>query len=367
MNYLVTGGAGFIGSHLAEYLTSFNHKVTILDNLSTGSLTNLIHCKDFKFINGDILNKTDIENAIQGCDWVIHLAAAVGVKLVTEKPAETFKVNMEGTINVLESSLAHKARVFLASTSETYGKSVKVPFKEDDDRLIGPTNIIRWGYATSKIADEYMAMAYYKEKRLPVIIGRFFNTVGPRQVSTYGMVIPRLVEQAIKGQDLTIYGDGKQTRCFGSVDDAVAAIYKLTRSPKAIGQVVNIGNEEEVQIKELAKRVINLTGSKSKIKFIPFSKVFEPGFEDMQRRVPDTAKLKKLTGFAFSTKLDQIIKSVIASMQIPVNPVAPIRRSYKGNGTNLARTGVKKDSRTSRNLPVWTTRYKSIRSNVEKS
>jgi len=316
MRYLITGGAGFIGSHLAELLLEKKHTVIVYDNLSTGSLKNirdLIKNSRFNFIKGDVLDKKHLERSVKGSDWVIHLAAAVGAKLVVDKPAEAFRVNLEGTANVLELAHKHRFKVFLASTSETYGKSTKVPFAEDDDRVIGPTNIIRWGYATSKIADEYMAMAYHKEKGVPMIIGRFFNTVGPRQVSTYGMVIPRLVEQALTGKELTVYGKGEQTRCFGFVKDAVEAVFLLTQTPKAIGEIVNIGNEEEVSIKSLAGRIIKFSKSKSKIKYIPFEKVFEPGFKDMDRRVTDGSKLKSLTGFKLKTTLDEILLSVIIS------------------------------------------------------
>ena len=315
MKYLITGGAGFIGSHLTRLLLDKKHQVVVLDNLSTGSRENIKDLKKnkkFVFKKGDILNTKTLRPLIKEADIVVHLAAAVGAKLVSERPLESLMVNVEGTANVLKlaSELGNK-RVLIASSSETYGKNNVVPYSEDDDRVIGPSTINRWGYATSKMMDEFLGLAYYKQKSLPVVIMRFFNTVGPRQVGTYGMVIPKMVTQALKNEPITVYGDGSQTRCFTYVGDTTNIIYLLSGNKKATGEIVNVGGTEEIKIIDLAKRIINISKSKSKIKLVPFEKVFEKGFKDMKRRKPNIAKLKKLTDYTPKVKLDEILKTVI--------------------------------------------------------
>lgn len=314
MNILVTGGAGFIGAHLSELLLEQGHFVYVIDDLSTGSFENiqpLISNPRFMYRIDTVMNVALTAELVDLCDCVIHLAAAVGVKLIVESPTRTIETNIKGTEVVLSLAAKKGKTVFIASTSEVYGKRTNVPFREDDDLILGPTNRGRWAYACSKAIDEFLALAYFREKKLPTIVARLFNTVGPRQTGRYGMVIPNFVRQALKGEDITVYGDGSQTRCFSHVHDVIDAISRLVQEEKAVGQVFNIGTAEEVSVKQLAERVKELARSPSKITYIPYEKAYEDGFEDMQRRVPDTSKLDKLIGFKPRHNLDQILTSVI--------------------------------------------------------
>lgn len=311
---LITGGAGFIGSHLCEKLVARGDKVFVLDNLSTGSLNNIQHLRgnnNFIFKKGDVLNRNLVKKMISTVDEAYHLAAAVGVKTVMDKPLESWLVNIKGTENILEAALARKISVLIASTSEIYGKNTKLPFGEDDDRVYGSVKNYRWGYAFSKGVDEFLGLAYFREYGLPVRIVRFFNTIGPRQTGEYGMVVPRFVKQALKGEPLTVHGTGKQTRSFGYVGDVVDAVIKLMADSGSVGEVYNIGSDEEISIKNLAGKVIKLTGSKSKIVHVPHNRVYPQGFEDMQRRRPDLTKIKALIGYRPSKSLDEVIKEII--------------------------------------------------------
>lgn len=311
---LITGGAGFIGSHLAEELLRAGHDVTALDNLSTGRLENVSHLEsnpNFHLVVGDILNEALVDKLVERADWVFHLAAAVGVELIVKDPIGVLTTNVKGSEVVIEAAYRYRRKILVASTSEIYGKNSKGPLKEDDDRILGSTTKSRWSYSTSKAVDEILAYTYWKEKKLPAIIVRLFNTVGPRQTGHYGMVIPRFVEQALKGKDITVYGTGEQTRCFGYVGDIVKALAKLMNCPEAVGQVFNLGGQEEVSIRALAERVIKMTGSSSKIVYIPYDQAYEEGFEDMQRRVPDTTKANRVIGFKTTVGLDGILKMVV--------------------------------------------------------
>jgi len=311
---LVTGGAGFIGSHLSDALLAQGHEVLILDNLSTGSFDNIAHLKGrpgFEYFIDTVNNEGLLAELIDRSDVVFHFAAAVGVKLIVEQPVYTIETNVHGTEVVLKHANKKKKLVVLASTSEVYGKSDDVPFREDSDLVLGPTPKHRWAYACSKAIDEFLALAYWKERKLPVIIVRFFNTVGPRQTGQYGMVIPNFVRQALAGEAITVFGDGTQSRAFTHVADVVAALLKLVAEPKAIGQVINIGNVQEVTMTQLAERVRELTGSKSIIKHIPYDEAYESGFEDMPRRVPDLARVKGLIGYEPKHDLDDILVQVI--------------------------------------------------------
>jgi UDP-glucose 4-epimerase len=311
---LVTGGAGFIGSHLSDALLAQGHDVLILDNLSTGSIDNIAHLKGrpgFEYFIDTVNNEGLLAELIDRSDVVFHFAAAVGVKLIVEQPVYTIETNVHGTEVVLKHANKKKKLVVLASTSEVYGKSDDVPFREDSDLVLGPTPKHRWAYACSKAIDEFLALAYWKERKLPVIIVRFFNTVGPRQTGQYGMVIPNFVRQALAGEAITVFGDGKQSRAFTHVADVVAALLKLVVEPKAIGQVINIGNMQEVTITQLAERVRDLSGSKSVIKHIPYDEAYESGFEDMPRRVPDLSRAKGLIGYEPKHDLDDILVQVI--------------------------------------------------------
>jgi UDP-glucose 4-epimerase len=311
---LITGGAGFIGSHLSEALLDGGHTVLVLDNLSTGSIDNIGHLKTherFEYFVDTVNNEPLLAELIDRSDVVFHLAAAVGVKLIVEQPVHTIETNVHGTEVVLKHANKKKKLVVIASTSEVYGKSIDVPFREDSDLVLGPTPKHRWAYACSKAIDEFLALAYWKERKLPVIIVRFFNTVGPRQTGTYGMVIPNLVRQALAGEPITVFGDGTQTRSFSHVADVVGALLKLVAEPKAIGEVINIGNTEEVSIQSLAERVRSLSGSKSPIKLVPYSEAYESGFEDMPRRVPDLSKIEGLIGYTPKYCLDDILVQVI--------------------------------------------------------
>lgn len=314
MRVLITGGAGFIGSHLAEALLAAGHEVFVLDNLSTGSMDNIVHLKtqsNFHYTIDSITNEPLLAEHIDRCDVVFHLAAAVGVKLIVEAPVHTIETNVHGTEVVLKHANKKKKLVVIASTSEVYGKNAAVPFREDADLVLGPTLKHRWAYACSKAIDEFLALAYWKEKKLPVIIVRLFNTVGPRQTGQYGMVVPNLVRQAIAGQPITVFGDGSQSRSFASVGDVVGALIKLVQKPEAVGGVFNIGNEAEITILALAERIKKLTGSASPIVKIPYDEAYEAGFEDMPRRVPDLTKVKNLIGYEPRVQLDDILRSVI--------------------------------------------------------
>ena len=314
MKALITGGAGFIGSHLAEELLNNGHQVFLIDDLSTGSIDNIEHLKNhkgFTYTIDTILNAPVLAELIDKCDVVFHMAAAVGVMLIVESPVRTIETNIKGTEAVLMHANKKKKKVIIASTSEVYGKSDQKTFKEDGDLILGPTTKGRWSYACSKAIDEFLALAYWKEKKLPVVITRLFNVVGPRQTGRYGMVIPRLVKQALQNKPITVFGDGKQSRCFAHVKDAVDAIIKLSATEKAIGEVINLGNDKEIPIEELAKKIKEAARSKSEIRYIPYSEAYEEGFEDMRRRVPDLAKIKKLICYKSKYSLDNIIKDVI--------------------------------------------------------
>ena len=311
---LITGGSGFIGSHLSEALLDSGHEVLVLDNLSTGSIDNIAHLKGrdgFEYFIDTFNNEPLLAELIDRSDVVFHLAAAVGVKLIVEQPVYTIETNVHGTEVVLKHASKKKKLVVIASTSEVYGKSEDVPFREDSDLVLGPTPKHRWAYACSKALDEFLALAYWKERKLPVIIVRFFNTVGPRQTGTYGMVIPNFVRQALAGESITVFGDGQQTRSFSHVADVVGALLKLVVEPRAIGQVINIGNTQEVSIRALAERVRELAGSNSPIKLVPYDEAYESGFEDMPRRVPDLTKIEGLIGYRPRYSLDDILAQVI--------------------------------------------------------
>jgi UDP-glucose 4-epimerase len=314
-SYLVTGGAGFIGSHLCDSLVRQGHHVVAIDDLSTGKLENIQHLKplpNFQFVRETITNLQVLDRLTSQASIVVHLAAAVGVKLIVEDPVHTIETNIMGTEAVLTTANRYGCKVLIASTSEVYGKGVKVPFSEDDDRLMGSTTHSRWAYATSKAVDEFMGLAYHRQFGLPVVIMRFFNTVGPRQTGQYGMVVPRFVQRALRNEPLEVYGDGNQSRCFADVSDVVGAVVKLSQNEQAVGQVFNVGNTEEVTIAELARRVIELTGSQSEIRYLSYDQAYAPGFEDMQRRVPNLEKIKRLIGYNPRYKLDDILRRVIA-------------------------------------------------------
>jgi UDP-glucose 4-epimerase len=314
MRALITGGAGFIGSHLAEAMLDAGHQVLVMDNLSTGSMENISHLKGrdgFEYFIDTVENEGLLAELIDRSEVVFHFAAAVGVKLIVEQPVYTIETNVHGTEVVLKHANKKKRLVVIASTSEVYGKSEAVPFREDSDLVMGPTTKHRWAYACSKAIDEFLALAYWKERKLPVIIVRFFNTVGPRQTGQYGMVIPNFVRQALAGEPITVFGDGTQSRSFTHVTDVVGALLKLVVEPKAIGQVINIGNTEEVTIQKLAERVRQLTGSTSSIKIVPYDEAYESGFEDMPRRVPDLSKAHKMIGYETKHTLDDILTQVI--------------------------------------------------------
>jgi len=315
---LLTGGAGFIGSHLAERLLELGHEVRVLDNLSTGSIDNIAHLKGragFSYVIDTVTNEPLLAEMIDQCDVVYHLAAAVGVKLIVEQPVHTIETNVHGTEVVLKHANKKKKLVVIASTSEVYGKSADVPFREGADLVLGATVKHRWAYACSKLIDEFLALAYWKEKKLPIVIVRLFNTVGPRQTGQYGMVLPTFVRQALAGQPITVFGDGTQSRSFTYVADVVDALVKLAQEPRAVGEVFNVGNTEEVTIRELADRVKRITGSSSPVQLIPYDEAYEAGFEDMPRRVPDISKVGNLVGFQPRLALEEIICRVVESFQ----------------------------------------------------
>jgi UDP-glucose 4-epimerase len=313
--YLITGGAGFIGSHLAERLLERGDQVLLMDNLSTGSMENIRHLKKYDrmhYFLEPLENRQLLAELVDEADVIFHLAAAVGVKLIVESPVRTIETNVNGTQMVLEAACRKRKLVFAASTSEVYGKNTNVPFHEDADLVLGPTTKGRWSYAASKALDEFLALSYWKEKRLPVVIARLFNTVGPRQTGRYGMVLPNFVRQAVENAPITVYGSGKQSRCFCDVRDAVEALLRLAATDRAIGEVVNVGNDEEVTIEALAQLVKERTGSFSRIEYIPYDQAYEPGFEDMFRRVPSVEKLELLTGFRPRTPLPEIVDRVVS-------------------------------------------------------
>ncbi|MBM3189475.1 MAG: NAD-dependent epimerase/dehydratase family protein, partial [Chloroflexi bacterium] len=318
MKALITGGCGFIGSHLAEALLARGDEVTVVDDLSTGRFENiegLVGRPGFRFAIETIQNEAVMDRLISECDIIYHLAAAVGVELIVKEPVRVIETNIKGCEAILRIGARYRKKVMLASTSEVYGKSEAVPFREDADRVLGSTTRSRWSYACSKAMDEFLALAYAKQLSLPVVIMRFFNTVGPRQTGRYGMVVPRFVQQALRNEPLTVYGDGQQSRCFTYVDDVVRAIIGLADEPKAVGQVYNIGGTQEVTIEELAARTIALSGSASPIVHIPYSQAYEEGFEDMRRRVPDITKIKEAIGWEPQVDLDGILTRVIASFR----------------------------------------------------
>lgn len=315
MRALITGGCGFIGSHLAEALLDRGDSVTVVDNLSTGRFENIEHLvrrQGFHFAIETILNETVMDRLVSECDIIYHLAAAVGVELIVKDPVRVIETNIIGCETVLRIGARYRKKVMLASTSEIYGKSEAVPFREDADRVLGPTTRSRWSYACSKAMDEFLALAYAKQLALPVVIMRLFNTVGPRQTGRYGMVVPRFVQQALRNEPITVYGDGQQTRCFTYVGDVVRAIIALADKPEAVGDVFNIGSTEEVTIETLARRTVALAGSSSEIVFVPYDQAYEVGFEDMRRRVPDISKIKNLVGWEPRVNLEGILNSVIA-------------------------------------------------------
>jgi UDP-glucose 4-epimerase len=315
MHMLITGGAGFIGSHLAEALLAQGHHVTAVDNLATGRLENLDSIREhpnFQFIYETITNETVMDRLASLSHVIFHLAAAVGVELIVKDPVNTLETNIQGTEVMLRLARRYRTKILIASTSEVYGKSATLPFREDDDRVMGPTTKSRWSYAESKAIDEFLALAYHKQFGVPTIICRFFNTVGPRQTGSYGMVIPRFVGQALAGQPLTVYGSGEQTRCFCNVRDTVRAIIGLALDPAAVGEIYNVGSQEEVSMRELAERVLARTGSASSLVRVPYDQAYEVGFEDMQRRVPSIDKVKARLGWAPTLSLDETLDEVIA-------------------------------------------------------
>jgi UDP-glucose 4-epimerase len=314
MRVLITGGAGFIGSHLADRYVERGDDVYIIDDLSTGAIENIKDIKDkpnLKYYIDSVANEQLMAELVDVCDIIYHFAAAVGVRLIVESPVRTIETNIRGTEMVLRLAAKKRKRVLITSTSEVYGKQDRVPFREDGDLVLGPTSRSRWSYACSKAIDEFLALAYWKEKKVPTVVARLFNTVGARQTGRYGMVIPNFVQQALTGRDITVFGDGSQRRCFTHVADAVRALIGLAEHPTAVGEVYNVGTDQEISILDLAEKVKKLAQSPSLIVFVPYSKAYEEGFEDMLRRVPDTSKIHALIGFSPRFDLDQIITSVI--------------------------------------------------------
>jgi len=318
--FLITGGAGFIGSHLAERLLAEGHGVTVVDDLSSGRVENLAAVwrhPNFAFLQASVCDEQAVDPLVARAQVVIHLAAAVGVQLAVEEPLRTIETNLAGTQSILRAARRHGRRVLLASTSEVYGKGARVPFAEDDDLLLGPTHKSRWSYAASKILDEFLALAFHQQFGLPVVIFRLFNTIGPRQRGRYGMVVPRFIEQALAGEPLTIFGPGRQSRCFSDVRDVVEAIAGLSRHPNAVGRVFNIGSRDEVTILDLARRVRAITASRSPLQSIPYREAYGPGFEDTPRRVPDTTRIRSLLGWKPRHTLDQSLREIVAQERRP--------------------------------------------------
>jgi UDP-glucose 4-epimerase len=326
--YLVTGGGGFIGSHLVEALLARGNDVVVLDSLSTGQLPNLEVARthpNLRFVQGSVFDELLVDELVHECDTIVHLAAAVGVRLIMEEPLRSLNTNIRGAEIVIEAALHYRRKILLASTSEIYGKNSAVPLKETSDCILGSPTVPRWAYSTAKAMAEILAFAYHQERNLPAVVVRFFNTVGPRQSPAYGMVIPRLVEQALAGQPLTIYGDGSQTRCFCHVSDVISAVLALLEHPDAVGEIFNIGSDEEVTILELSQRILEHTGSSSEIQLIPFDKAFQAAFEDIPRRVPDTSKVRALTGWQPTLTLDDILQETIAQRRAAVRQDAGTR------------------------------------------
>lgn len=331
---LITGGAGFIGSHLAEALLARGHSVTIIDNLTTGKFENIAHlCQHphFRFAIDSIMNEMVLDRLASECDVIFHLAAAVGVKLIVEQPVQTIETNVNGTMSVLQAAMRYRAKVLIASTSEVYGKGNRIPFSEDDDVVLGPTSRSRWSYAASKMIDEFLALAYYREKGLPIVVFRLFNTIGPRQSGRYGMVVPRFVQQALEGKPITVYGDGSQSRCFLHVNDAVRALIALAEAETVLGNVYNVGSQEEISIQALAMLVVKTVKqlheegkiqsplqkeSNSHITYIPYEQAYTSGFEDMARRVPDISKIQRAIGWTPQISLAEAIKDIVLSTSL---------------------------------------------------
>jgi UDP-glucose 4-epimerase len=326
MRVFITGGAGFIGSHLAERCLARGDEVSILDDLSTGSIENITGFRDhprFSHHVDSVANRSLTAELVDQADVVFHLAAAVGVQLIVDSPVRTIETNVRLTEIVLGLAAKKRKRVVLTSTSEVYGKRTRVPFSENDDLVMGPSHKGRWSYACSKALDEFLALAYWKERRVPTVVARLFNTIGPRQTGRYGMVVPNLVRQALQGRPLTVFGDGSQSRCFGDVRDVVDALIGLARHPRAIGNVYNVGNDEEVTILELARRIIQLTSSSSRITFVPYEEAYEDGFEDMTRRVPDLAKIRTQLGYTPRYDLETTLRAVIDHERTTERPSMP--------------------------------------------
>ncbi|MCO6512211.1 MAG: GDP-mannose 4,6-dehydratase [Aridibacter famidurans] len=327
MKTLITGGAGFVGSHLADRLIEEGHEITVIDDLSTGRYQNVAHLEGherFRLIIDTVLDQSLMEELIRESDRVYHMASAVGVKLIMERPVRTIETIFKGTDVVLDFCSRYRKRVLIPSTSEVYGKGISVPFQEDDDLLTGATNKHRWAYACAKTLDEFLALAHWKETRLPVVVVRLFNTVGPRQTGQYGMVVPRFVKAAMDNEPITVHGDGSQSRCFGHVADIVDGLVKTLENPDCFGEVINLGNSEETSIKSLAEKAIEMTGSTSEIKYIPYEEVYGEGFEDMQRRVPSLEKAARLIGYKPTRTLDDIINDV--SLEFSANAAASINQ-----------------------------------------
>lgn len=311
--YLVTGGAGFIGSHLVDALLRRGDKIIVLDNLSTGSPDNLTHAPEVRFVHGSVLDASIVDELVRQCDVVVHLAAAVGVKLIMEQPLRSLTTNIRGTEIVIEAAHCYRKKVLVASTSEIYGRNAAGPLHEEADRILGNPSVVRWAYSTAKAVDEILANAYHRERGLPTVVVRLFNTVGPRQSPAYGMVIPRLIRQALRDEPLTVYGDGTQTRCFAHVHDVVDALIRLLDNEDAVGRTFNIGSDEEVTILELAKRIGEMCDSTAGVRMVPYHEAYERGFEDMMRRVPDTTRLRELTGWFPRHALRDILTHTIAA------------------------------------------------------
>lgn len=312
--FLITGGAGFIGSHLADRLLALGQRVAVLDNLSTGSVANIASLRsrpDFEFVLDEVSNERVLGELVDAADVVFHLAATVGVQKIIDSPVETIVNNVHGTETVLNAVAKKRRKIVVASTSEVYGKSDALPFREDGDLVLGPTSKARWSYACSKAIDEFMAIAYWKEKKTPTVVARLFNTIGPRQSGQYGMVVPRFISQALEGKDITVYGTGRQTRSFTFVEDTVAWLILLAQDDRAVGEIFNLGNPHEVSITDLAQRIIRLTGSTSPIRYVPYDEAYESGFEDMGRREPDIRKVVELTGYRPRVDLDEALRRTI--------------------------------------------------------